>query len=78
MSEQMKNAKFNVTQYQTALLKTYPSANFEKTLWMRTVDEDVNYSSLIFNEKYNTTVAEYHKKKAGKKKKKKANVNKKA
>ena len=66
MSEQMKNEKFNVTQYQTVLLKMYPSANFEKTLWMRTADEDVNHSSLIFNEKYNTTVAEYHKKKSRK------------
>ena len=63
MSEKMKNTKLNVTQYQTALLKMYSSANFERTLWMRTVDEDLNYSSFIFNEKYITTIAEYHKKK---------------
>ena len=65
----MRNTKFNVTQYQNALLKMYPSAKFEDSLEMRTVDEDANFSSFIFNDKYNITEAVYNKKKADKKRK---------
>ena len=71
----MKNAKFNVTQYLSALLKAYPTALFEKTVMMRTVDKGTNYNSLIFNEKYGTTEAEYNKKKEPMKKKAKVNKN---
>ena len=63
LTEKMKNAKFNVTQYLSALLKAYPTALFEKTVMMRTVDKGKNYNSLIFNEKYDTTEVEYNKKK---------------
>ena len=69
LSEQMRKSNFNVTQYEKSLLKMYPTALFKNALAMRTVDEDDSFKSFIFNEKYNTTEAEYNKKKACKKRK---------